>query len=150
MLDDLLVSDTGMVPLGLESPTHALMGRFGNMLLVNGEPSYQLSVRRDEVVRFFLTNAANARTFNLSFPGARMKIVASDIGRLRTRAMGRKRGDRTGRALCGARKIRSTRQDRAGKPGARARPPVRPLLWPERHPRHGGSEPAPRGAEPER
>jgi suppressor of ftsI len=80
MLDDLLASDAGMVPLGRESPTHALMGRFGNILLVNGETNYRLSVKRDEVVRFFLTNAANARTFNLSFPGAQMKIVASDMG----------------------------------------------------------------------
>ena len=80
MLDDLLVGDDGMVPLGRESPTHALMGRFGNVLLVNGEPRYRLRVRRGEVVRFFLTNAANARTFNLSFPGARTKVVASDVG----------------------------------------------------------------------
>ena len=80
MLDDLLVSDAGLVPLGQESPTHALMGRFGNVLLVNGEPRYRLKVRRGEVVRFFLTNAANARTLNLSFPGARMKVVASDVG----------------------------------------------------------------------
>jgi suppressor of ftsI len=80
MLDDLLVDDAGLVPLGQESPTHALMGRFGNVLLVNGEPGYRLRVRRGEVVRFFLTNAANARTLNLSFPGARMKVVASDVG----------------------------------------------------------------------
>jgi suppressor of ftsI len=80
MLDDLLVSDAGMVPLGQESPTHALMGRFGNILLVNGEPGYRLRVKRGEVVRFFLTNAANARTLNVSFPGARMKVVASDVG----------------------------------------------------------------------
>ena len=80
MLDDLLIGAEGMVPLGRESPTHALMGRFGNVLLVNGEPRYRLRVRRGEVVRFFLTNAASARTFNLSFPGARMKVVASDVG----------------------------------------------------------------------
>jgi FtsP/CotA-like multicopper oxidase with cupredoxin domain len=80
MLDDLLVGDAGQVPLGQESPTHALMGRFGNTLLVNGESGYRLRVRRGEVVRFFLTNAANARTLNLSFPGARMKVVASDMG----------------------------------------------------------------------
>lgn len=80
MLDDLLVGDAGMVPLGRETPTHALMGRFGNILLVNGEPRYRFSVKRGEVVRFFLTNAANARTLNLSFPGARMKVVASDAG----------------------------------------------------------------------
>jgi suppressor of ftsI len=80
MLDDLLVDDAGLVPLGRESPTHALMGRFGNLLLVNGEPRYRLQVKRGEVVRFFLTNAASARTLNLSFPGARMKLLASDVG----------------------------------------------------------------------
>jgi FtsP/CotA-like multicopper oxidase with cupredoxin domain len=81
MLDDLLIGDDGMVPLGADSPTHALMGRFGNVLLVNGEPRYRLQVKRGEVVRFFLTNAANTRTFNLSFPGARMKLVGSDAGK---------------------------------------------------------------------
>ncbi len=80
LLDDLLIGDAGLVPLGRESPTHALMGRFGNVLLVNGEPGYRLRVKRGEVVRFYLTNAAGARTLNLSFPGARLKIVASDIG----------------------------------------------------------------------
>jgi FtsP/CotA-like multicopper oxidase with cupredoxin domain len=80
MLDDLLVSDDGIVPFGRTSPTHALMGRFGNLLLVNGEPGYRLQVAQDDVVRFFITNAAGARTLNLSFPGARMKVVASDVG----------------------------------------------------------------------
>ena len=80
MLDDILVNDDGLVPLGLESPTHTLMGRFGNLLLVNGEPRYQLSVKMGEVVRFFLTNTSNTRTFNLSLPGARLKVVGSDAG----------------------------------------------------------------------
>ncbi|MBA3259463.1 MAG: multicopper oxidase family protein, partial [Gemmatimonadales bacterium] len=80
MLDDILIGGDGLVPLGEESPTHALMGRFGNTMLVNGEPGYRLQVKRGEVVRFFLTNAANTRTFNLSFPGARIKVVASDVG----------------------------------------------------------------------
>ena len=80
MLDDILVNDDGLVPLGLESPTHTLMGRFGNLLLVNGEPRYHLSVKRGEVVRFFLTNTSNTRTFNLSLPGARLKVVGSDAG----------------------------------------------------------------------
>jgi FtsP/CotA-like multicopper oxidase with cupredoxin domain len=56
------------------------MGRFGNVMLVNGEPRYALSVGRGEVVRFFLTNVSNTRTFNVSFPGARMKVVGSDVG----------------------------------------------------------------------
>jgi FtsP/CotA-like multicopper oxidase with cupredoxin domain len=80
MLDDLLIGDDGLVPYGREATTHALMGRFGNVFLVNGEPRYELAVRRGEVIRFFFTNAANTRTFNLSFSGARMKLVGSDVG----------------------------------------------------------------------
>ena len=38
------------------------MGRFGNVSLVNGEPDYQLSVHKGDVVRFFLTDVANARS----------------------------------------------------------------------------------------
>jgi len=81
MLDDLLMDEEGLTPWGASSPTHALMGRFGNVMLVNGEPRYDLDVKRGEVIRFYLTNASNARLFNLSFPGARMKVVASDVGR---------------------------------------------------------------------
>jgi suppressor of ftsI len=86
MLDDLLLAESGLVGWGREAPTHALMGRFGNVLLVNGEPRRDLSVRRGEVVRFFLTNVSNVRVFNLSWQGgagarAKMKVVASDLGR---------------------------------------------------------------------
>jgi FtsP/CotA-like multicopper oxidase with cupredoxin domain len=80
MLDDILLNDDGLVPYGATTPTHALMGRFGNVLLVNGEPDYTLAVRQGEVVRFFLTNVSNTRTLNLSFPGVRMKVVGSDVG----------------------------------------------------------------------
>jgi FtsP/CotA-like multicopper oxidase with cupredoxin domain len=82
MLDDMLLADTGPLPYGTEAPSHALMGRFGNVFLVNGEPSYRLHVRRGEVVRFFLTNAANTRTFNVSIDGARLKLVGGDVGKL--------------------------------------------------------------------
>jgi FtsP/CotA-like multicopper oxidase with cupredoxin domain len=82
MLDDLLVADGTLVGYGLESPTHALMGRFGNALLVNGEPKWQSRARRGDIVRFFLTNVSSTRVFNLSFEGAAtMKVVASDLGR---------------------------------------------------------------------
>ena len=81
LLDDLLVGDAGLTAHGAEAPTHALMGRFGNVSLINGDPSYELKVRRGEVIRFYLTNASNARMYNLSFlPGARMKVVGSDLG----------------------------------------------------------------------
>ena len=83
MLDDLLLADDGgLYPWGEERATHALMGRFGNLMLVNGEPRYELEVARGEVIRFFLTNVSNTRTFNLSFgePGThRVKVVGSDL-----------------------------------------------------------------------
>ena len=81
VLDDLLVADAGLVPWGAASATHALMGRFGNLPLVNGEPFWELAVDRGEVVRLYLTNVSNTRTWNVSLPGARLKLVATDVGR---------------------------------------------------------------------
>ena len=80
LLDDILIGDDGLVPYGVDHATHALMGRFGNVFLVNGEPSWRAQARPGEVVRLWLTNAANTRTFNLSLTNARMKLVASDLG----------------------------------------------------------------------
>jgi len=80
IFDDLLLGDDGLVPYGRSAVTHALMGRFGNVLLVNGEPTYHLAVRRGDIVQFYLTNASNTRVLNLSFPGARLKLVGGDAG----------------------------------------------------------------------
>ena len=81
VLDDILLDAHGLIPWGTEVPTHALMGRFGNVMLTNGVTEYGLTVRRGAVVRFFLTNVANARTFNVTFGGAPVKLVASDVSR---------------------------------------------------------------------
>jgi suppressor of ftsI len=92
MLDDFLAGDAGVVGYGLEAPTHALMGRFGNVLLVNGEPRWETRAGAGEVVRLYLTNVSSTRVFNLSFQRAagdassvgadvRMKVVASDVSR---------------------------------------------------------------------
>jgi FtsP/CotA-like multicopper oxidase with cupredoxin domain len=81
LLDDLLINDDSLVPFGADGPDFALMGRVGNVLLVNGEPGYTRHVKRGEVARFYLTNAASSRTYNLSFGGAPVKVVASDESR---------------------------------------------------------------------
>src|SRR3954447_17991915 len=57
------------------------MGRFGNVLLVAGEPELALTAEAGEVVRLFLTNTANTRVFKVKLPGARMKLVRGDSGR---------------------------------------------------------------------
>jgi suppressor of ftsI len=82
LLDDHLVGPEGPVPYGREAPIHALMGRFGNVLLVNGSPDWTLEGRPGEVVRLHLTNAAATRTFNVSLGELPMKLVASDVGAL--------------------------------------------------------------------
>lgn len=80
ILDDLLIGDDGPVAYGTDTPTHALMGRFGNVMLVNGAPRWSARAHRGDVVRFYLTNASNTRTWNVSFDGARTKLVGTDLG----------------------------------------------------------------------
>src|SRR5947208_439801 len=82
ILDDLLIGEDGPVPYGADTPTHALMGRFGNVMLVNGAPRWSAHAHQGDVVRFYFTNASNTRTWNLSLDGggARTKLVGTDVG----------------------------------------------------------------------
>ena len=80
-LDDLLLEGGTVAPFDTSRPTYTAMGRFGNTMLVNGEPELPFRVNRGEVVRFYLTNTANTRVFNLALSGARMKLVGGDSGR---------------------------------------------------------------------
>jgi FtsP/CotA-like multicopper oxidase with cupredoxin domain len=79
-LDDILLEDGKVAPFSRVETTYAAMGRFGDMLLVNGEPDLSLEARRGEVVRFYLTNTANTRVFKVALPGARLKLVGGDSG----------------------------------------------------------------------
>ena len=63
------------------------MGRFGNVPLVNGDPKYALTVHKGDVARFFLTDVASARSFNLTFGGAMVKVVAADVSRFEHEVM---------------------------------------------------------------
>ena len=80
MLSDLLFDGDSVVPFGDEAPNFALMGRFGNVLLVNGEPRWHLETSAGQVVRLLLTNASSARTYNVSFGTAAIKLIAADQG----------------------------------------------------------------------
>jgi FtsP/CotA-like multicopper oxidase with cupredoxin domain len=79
-IDDVLIENGKIAQFSRSQTTHTAMGRFGNVLLVNGEPNLSLSARKGEVVRFYLTNTANTRVFNVALPGARMKLVGGDSG----------------------------------------------------------------------
>src|SRR5262252_4675142 len=80
-LDDLLLEDGKIARFSPVETTYTAMGRFGNVLLVAGEQNCSLSARPGEVVRLWLTNTANTRVFNVTLPGARMKLVGGDSGR---------------------------------------------------------------------
>ena len=81
-LDDVLIEDGQIAPFSRDETTYAAMGRFGNVLLVGGETDLALTAQPGEVVRFYLTNTANTRVFNVALPGARMKLVGGDSGRV--------------------------------------------------------------------
>jgi len=81
-LDDLLLEDGKVAPFSPVETTYTAMGRFGNVLLVAGERELSLTAKTGEVVRLWLTNTANTRVFNVQLPGARMKLVGGDSGRV--------------------------------------------------------------------
>ncbi len=79
-LDDILLEDGKVAPFSRSETTYAAMGRFGDVLLVSGEPDLSLTAQLGEVVRLYLTNTANTRVFKVKLPGARMKLVGGDSG----------------------------------------------------------------------
>ena len=88
-LDDILIA-SGKINLSRQGADHTLMGRYGNVMLVNGLPAeasaqagetnYTLAAQKGEVIRFYITNAANARPFNFAIKGVKLKLVGADGG----------------------------------------------------------------------
>jgi FtsP/CotA-like multicopper oxidase with cupredoxin domain len=81
-LDDILLEDGKVAPFSPSETTYTAMGRFGDLMLISGEPDLQLSAKAGGVVRLWLTNTANTRVFNVRLPGAQMKLVGGDSGRV--------------------------------------------------------------------
>jgi FtsP/CotA-like multicopper oxidase with cupredoxin domain len=79
-LDDILLEDGKVAPFRRAETTHSAMGRFGDVMLVAGETDLSLTAQLGEVVRFYFTNTANTRVFNVALPGVRMKLVGGDSG----------------------------------------------------------------------
>jgi len=79
-LDDILIEEGQIAPFRADETTHVAMGRFGNVMLVAGESDLHLEARPGEVVRFYFADTANTRVFNVTLPGAQMKLVGADAG----------------------------------------------------------------------
>ena len=80
-LDDLLVEDGHIAPFRKSGPTFVAMGRYGNVMLINGETEFSGQAAVGEVVRLYVVNTANTRIFNFAIRGARAKLVGGDSGR---------------------------------------------------------------------
>jgi FtsP/CotA-like multicopper oxidase with cupredoxin domain len=80
-LDDVLIEDGHIEPFRRSGPTFTAMGRFGNVMLINGESEFSGQAAAGEVVRLYLVNTANTRIFNFALRGARMKLIGGDSGR---------------------------------------------------------------------
>jgi FtsP/CotA-like multicopper oxidase with cupredoxin domain len=81
-LDDVLIEDGQMAPFRRSGPNFVAMGRFGNVMLINGESRFSGEAAVGEVVRLYLVNTANTRIFNFALRGgARMKLIGGDSGR---------------------------------------------------------------------
>jgi FtsP/CotA-like multicopper oxidase with cupredoxin domain len=80
-LDDILIEGGQVAPLSAATTDHVAMGRFGNVMFVAGGRRDAFAARRGEVVRFYVTNTANTRVFDVGLPGARLKLVGADGGR---------------------------------------------------------------------
>jgi len=67
-LDDVLIEDGQVAPFSPTETTHVAMGRFGNVMLVAGEPKLTLRASKGEVIRLYLTNTANTESSTSWFP----------------------------------------------------------------------------------
>jgi FtsP/CotA-like multicopper oxidase with cupredoxin domain len=81
-LDDVLLENGAPAPFSRTESNYAAMGRYGNVMLVCGRTDPALTARTGEVVRAWLVNTANSRTFRVTVPGARMKLIGGDSGRV--------------------------------------------------------------------
>lgn len=79
-VDDISLQDGKIAPFYKKVSNHSLMGRYGNTMLVDGEKNWGFAAKKGEVIRFYFTNSANVRPFNLAILGVKMKLVGGDSG----------------------------------------------------------------------
>lgn len=81
ILDDIKIENGDVAEFSKDYARYTLMGRFGNTMLVNGNTEYNLDVNEGNIVRFYLSNPANSRTFNFSIEEHQLKLVGGDAGK---------------------------------------------------------------------
>ncbi|MBS3144698.1 multicopper oxidase family protein [Candidatus Woesearchaeota archaeon] len=80
IVDDMLLEKNNFYPFSEKFTNFALMGRFGNVMLLNGEVQPAITVNQGESIRFYILNTANVRPFNISIASTALQMIGSDIG----------------------------------------------------------------------
>jgi FtsP/CotA-like multicopper oxidase with cupredoxin domain len=78
VLDDVWLDEAGQPRA--DTMMTVMLGRQGNLLLVNGRANPVVAVRPGERRRWRLVNAANARYFRVALPGASLVLLGSEGG----------------------------------------------------------------------
>lgn len=81
ILDDILLDNDKIEAFSDSFTNYTLMWRFWNTIIINGETNYQLEAKKWEVIRMYFTNASNTRPYNITIPGAKIKLVWWDNGK---------------------------------------------------------------------
>jgi FtsP/CotA-like multicopper oxidase with cupredoxin domain len=79
VIDDVRLKPDGSLDEYLDD-TGKMMGREGNVLLVNGHPAPTFRVRPGATLRLRLVNSANGRFFHLRVPGVTFHVIGTDGG----------------------------------------------------------------------
>ena len=79
VLDDVKVDSTGKLTEGVDV-LDEMLGRQGNVLLVNGQRGREIEVAAKSRERWRFVNSANGRYFNLRLPGVKFRVIGWDGG----------------------------------------------------------------------
>lgn len=79
VLDDVLLDKSGAFPATIDGDTE-MVGREGNVVLVNGVQKPLLMWRAGALERLRIVNVANARFFNLALAGYTFRVIGTDGG----------------------------------------------------------------------
>lgn len=79
ILDDVKLEATGELSTTTD-PLDVMLGRQGNVLLVNGSKAGQIELEVRGRERWRFVNAANGRYFNLQIPGQQFRVIGWDGG----------------------------------------------------------------------
>lgn len=83
VLSDVLTDPkTNLLVPFTDKPDHTLMGRYGNIQMINGKTDWEAAVKANTVQRLYISNASNARPYRFAIDGVQLKVVGSDNGRV--------------------------------------------------------------------